>query len=65
LSGESLADLIRSNRALARVALLFLSSLPQDQVDAAVARTGALGAIRKTSNGTEFIESFLRLMATR
>jgi CheY-like chemotaxis protein len=65
LSGDELAQLIRRHHRASLSSVILHSSLDPKQLAALVQKTGALGALSKTSNARHFIDGFDRLVAQR
>jgi DNA-binding response OmpR family regulator len=63
LSGGELTQLIRRKEATNQVAVILHSSIDSEALNALARSTGALGAIKKTSNSKLFIAEFERLVA--
>jgi CheY-like chemotaxis protein len=61
LSGGELAQVIRRTPSLRRTGVILHSSLSEQELDVIVGRTGALGAIPKTSDARAFMTTFDRL----
>jgi len=61
LSGEALASIL-GGRAQ-RVDIVFLSGRPRAELEAMVARHGALGYVAKSRDGRQFIAEFKRVIA--
>jgi DNA-binding NarL/FixJ family response regulator len=65
LSGGELAQLIRRHHRTAVASVILHSSLEPDELEALVAKTGALGALPKTNDAERFVADFDRLMSSR
>ena len=65
LSGGELAQLIRRHHRTSLAAVILHSSLEPQELEALVHKTGALGALAKTSDGERFVAEFDRLVANR
>jgi CheY-like chemotaxis protein len=63
LDGKALAETAR--KQLGKTGIIFYSGQDRATLDKLVAEYGALGAIEKTPNGRDFLESFDRLSARR
>jgi CheY-like chemotaxis protein len=65
LSGSELAQLIRRHHRTSLTAVIFHSSLEPSELQALVVKTGALGALQKTSDAERFVVAFELLMSER
>jgi CheY-like chemotaxis protein len=65
LSGSELAQLIRRHHRTSLASVILHSSLAPQELDALVAKTGALGALSKTNDAGKFLADFDRLMSIR
>jgi len=65
LSGGELAQLIRRHHRTALAHVILHSSLEPQELASLVEKTGALGALSKTSDGEQFVADFDRLMSSR
>jgi len=63
ITGPDLAQLLKKRRATKDIAIILYSSLESEQLQAKLRATGAVGAIRKSSDARRFIEDFERLAA--
>jgi CheY-like chemotaxis protein len=63
LTGPDLAHLLKKRRATKDIAIILYSSLDSEELQAKLRATGAVGAIRKSSDARRFIEDFERLAA--
>jgi DNA-binding response OmpR family regulator len=63
LSGEELALLMRRSRATAGSAIILHSTLESTALGDLARKTGAIGAIQKTSNSRMFLAEFERLLS--
>ncbi len=63
LAGPELAQLLKKRRATKDIAIILYSSLDSEELQAKLRATGAVGAIRKSSDARRFIEDFERLAA--
>ncbi len=61
LNGERIAALLKGNERTRHVTLILHSSKSQDELNALVPETGAVGAISKGKNDRDFLEAFARL----
>ncbi len=62
LSGEELTMLMRRSRATASAAIILHSTMPVEELAGLARKTGALGAIQKTSSSRMFVAEFERLV---
>ena len=65
LSGGELAQLIRRHHRTSLASVILHSSLEPEELAALVQKTGALGALAKTSDGERFVAEFDRLVSSR
>ena len=63
LTGPDLAQLLKKRRATKDIAIILYSSLDSEELQTKLRATGAVGAIRKSSDARRFIEDFERLAA--
>jgi twitching motility two-component system response regulator PilH len=63
LSGGELTQLIRRKQSTSQVGVILHSSMDDESLDKLARNTGALGAIKKTSNARLFLAGFERLVA--
>jgi CheY-like chemotaxis protein len=62
LGGEQIAALLGQSRLTRDIGVILYSSLPEDELDALVAASNALGAIRKTGDEAVFLRQFEDLL---
>ena len=65
LGGEELALILRKNRLLRELRVIFYSALPADELAALLARSPALGAIRKDGDARSFAQQFNELLGLK
>ncbi|HKY40879.1 MAG TPA: response regulator [Polyangiaceae bacterium] len=63
LSGGELGQLLKRSTATNQTAVILHSSMAAASLQAVIQRTGAIGAIPKTSDGASFISDFERLIS--
>ena len=63
LTGPDLAQLLKKRPATKDIAIILYSSLESSDLQAKQRATGAVGAIRKSSDARRFLEEFERLVA--
>lgn len=61
ITGDELATLLRSQGRLSHVAIVLHSAKDPDELSDLIVRTGAIGAIHKTSDDEEFLREFRRI----
>lgn len=61
ISGDELAALLRSQGRLRHVAIVLHSAKDPSELSELMARTGAIGAIHKTSDDEAFLREFKRI----
>ncbi|MGD8859615.1 MAG: response regulator [Myxococcales bacterium] len=65
LSGERIAELLRSNARTGDVGIILHSSKTDEELEPLIAQTGALGAISKSHDEGEFLSRFRMLLRKR
>jgi DNA-binding response OmpR family regulator len=63
LGGADLGQLLRRSASTNQTAVILHSSMPYEELEPIIQRTGAIGAIGKTHDGALFMSEFERLAA--